>query len=86
MKKYIIAFAASYAAFIATDKLVFEEKKEYNTFMEEHCWFLKTPEGKLPIYDNNQVGSIHYRMKGLMEEPPDKLEKSLEVIRKEMSD
>lgn len=60
--------------------------KKYRAFEENHEWFLETPTQVMPIYENNQVGTVESRMRGLLDEDVSVLTFALSKIRQDSKD
>jgi len=84
INKYVLLPALLATSFYCGMK--FSPEKKYVAFEKGHDWFLQTPTTTLPIYENNQVGTVHYRMKGLLEEDVSVLSLALSKIRQEAKD
>ena len=79
---YIGLIAASYLA----GRMQFETK-EIKTKEINHNWYLITENNKIPLfnsYNNIQLGSVKYRLEGLLEEEPSELTRNINKIRTEM--
>jgi hypothetical protein len=58
-------------------------EKTYETIEREGNWYLVTPKTELRIYEDDQVGSLPYRIQGILDEPPALVDAELERIIKD---
>ncbi|MFW5746547.1 MAG: hypothetical protein ACOCWQ_03275 [Nanoarchaeota archaeon] len=79
--KNIAAYAVtSIAAFvIGRMSLPEADRKPFDTFRHEQSWYLRTPQGNHPIHvRTGQVGSLEYRLEGIIQEHPTDVYRTLE--------
>jgi hypothetical protein len=84
ISKYVAITALAAGSFYAGMR--YTPSQPYEAFEENHEWFLRTPDCTKPIYENDQVGTVEDRMRGLLVEDLSVLNFALSKIRQDSKD